>query len=834
MQLSTEGEKPKITAPRRSSLKTRQLVNKLDPNKIGKRNSVSFGLSNTFEFKAMKAMFQESKDLNKKETPEEKEKHNKFLANRKASIKNEFSVLKDIMKKNYQSIIEEDNDEETKNNMKKNIEMGKEGLKEDSESSSSKSKSSSKSSSRSGSKSRSSSGSKSNSKSVSKSSSPSKSKSRSSSKHINDKKKKNLKFKESEKEKKEEKKTEKKSIKKKGKVQMVEKSKEESDKENEKNREKEPEKISIKKKKKVQMAEKSQEERDKKNETEKIDIKKKRKVQIADSESEKENEKENEKEKEKDIIKKKRKVQIEDKENEIGSDKESEKIIIKKYNKNKTSDKEDEEKDKKELAINIIKEAGTKIRLITLKEANNLNLDQIAYITLTDGTIVIPKKDDEKTDQEDLQKENDISKNKKLNLKKTQNVEMTINQNNIIDDENNFEDDIYGSPYIPCSNYIYSNTIRNMNNSRFNVPIGIRTTRYINNLESKYLNYIPNYYPYRPIPTLYINQEPPIPINAPYDLNLSQSPFIGSNMSLYMSSPQYPPYMNQNIIPSNIPYELNFSQISGMGNNTMNNPNLLNQHQYQTRNITKQAFSKPQNFRTNYQDYYQFSKLLNVSNNKNQNLNNKTNIGQKPISNIAQSMSPNQNTKFKYKFLESTPVKICDCNTGIHRHNKSTQYGLPFSSSQGIEQVLVSPKINQSQYQNKRKPLNYSQNNIINNNNYDNRVNSSEPELNIFNNQVTDSLNDFDNLEEEQVEFRNEEPYKNYGFKFNEIPIIKSGGKINSQKIFKQNIINNIKPLTKPQTNKRNLTNEFRYRIQPNNFNDNRIKQSIGINSKRK
>ena len=832
MQLSTEGEKPKITAPRRSSLKTRQLVNKLDPNKIGKRNSVSFGLSNTFEFKAMKAMFQESKDLNKKETPEEKEKHNKFLANRKASIKNEFSVLKDIMKKNYQSIIEEDNDEETKNNMKKNIEMGKEGLKEDSESSSSKSKSSSKSSSRSGSKSRSSSGSKSNSKSVSKSSSPSKSKSRSSSKHINDKKKKNLKFKENKKEKKKEKKTEKKSIKKKGKVQMVEKSKEESDKENEKNREKEPEKISIKKKKKVQMAEKSQEERDKKNETEKIDIKKKRKVQIADSESEKENEKENEKEKEEDIIKKKRKVQIEDKENEIGSDKESEKIIIKKYNKNKTSDKEDEEKDKKELAINIIKEAGTKIRLITLKEANNLNLDQIAYITLTDGTIAIPKKDDEKTDQEDLQKENDISKNKKLNLKKTQNVEMTINQNNIIDDENNFEDDIYGSPYIPCSNYIYSNTIRNMNNSRFNVPIGIRTTRYINNLESKYLNYIPNYYPYRPIPTLYINQEPPIPINAPYDLNLSQSPFIGSNMSLYMSSPQYPPYMNQNIIPSNIPYELNFSQISGMGNNTMNNPNLLNQHQYQTRNITKQAFSKPQNFRTNYQDYYQFSKLLNVSNNKNQNLNNKTNIGQKPISNIAQSMSPNQNTKFKYKFLESTPVKICDCNTGIHRHNKSTQYGLPFSSSQGIEQVLVSPKINQ--YQNKRKPLNYFQNNTINNNNYDNRVNSSEPELNIFNNQVTDSLNDFDNLEEEQVEFRNEEPYKNYGFKFNEIPIIKSGGKINSQKIFKQNIINNIKPLTKPQTNKRNLTNEFRYRIQPNNFNDIRIKQSIGINSKRK
>ena len=45
--------------------------NKLDPQALlmglkgSKRNSVSFGQSNTFQFKQMKAMFQESHDIDK-------------------------------------------------------------------------------------------------------------------------------------------------------------------------------------------------------------------------------------------------------------------------------------------------------------------------------------------------------------------------------------------------------------------------------------------------------------------------------------------------------------------------------------------------------------------------------------------------------------------------------------------------------------------------------------------------------------------------------------------------------------------------------------------------
>jgi hypothetical protein len=147
MSSNIEGEKPKVITTRRSSLKCRQLVNKLDPDAIlkakpkGKRNSVSWGLSNTFEFKAMKATFQDSKDINKEDNSEQKEKHDKFLATRKASIKNESSLLKEMLKKNAASIIEEENDDEAKANMKKNLQMGKDALKEVSESSeSSKSK----------------------------------------------------------------------------------------------------------------------------------------------------------------------------------------------------------------------------------------------------------------------------------------------------------------------------------------------------------------------------------------------------------------------------------------------------------------------------------------------------------------------------------------------------------------------------------------------------------------------------------------------------------------------------------------------------------------------
>jgi hypothetical protein len=125
---------------RRSSLKSGDGNNKLDPQNLlkfkGKRHSVSFGQSNTFQFKAMKAMFQESHDVDKPKKSTEEE-HKKFVESRKKSIKNEFSLVKEMLKKNKNIIEElEDSDEEVKKNTDKNIKIGHDNLNEESSSSS--------------------------------------------------------------------------------------------------------------------------------------------------------------------------------------------------------------------------------------------------------------------------------------------------------------------------------------------------------------------------------------------------------------------------------------------------------------------------------------------------------------------------------------------------------------------------------------------------------------------------------------------------------------------------------------------------------------------------
>ena len=121
---------------RRSSLKSHN-NNQIDAAELlkikNKRNSVSWGQSSMFQFKAMKAMFQESKEINKP-TKETQEKHKQFVESRKKSIKDEFSIVREMIK-NKNIIEEEDIDEEVKNNTNKNFLIGKEGLNKENESS---------------------------------------------------------------------------------------------------------------------------------------------------------------------------------------------------------------------------------------------------------------------------------------------------------------------------------------------------------------------------------------------------------------------------------------------------------------------------------------------------------------------------------------------------------------------------------------------------------------------------------------------------------------------------------------------------------------------------
>ena len=124
-------EPAKRNENRRSSLKTPN-NNPQDLLKLkNKRHSVSWGKSDTFQFKQMKATFQESKDV-EIQNKEKETKHKEFIENRRKSIKDEFSLVKEALKKN---IIEEEDDEETndelKKNTDKNVKLGHEAMNEE-------------------------------------------------------------------------------------------------------------------------------------------------------------------------------------------------------------------------------------------------------------------------------------------------------------------------------------------------------------------------------------------------------------------------------------------------------------------------------------------------------------------------------------------------------------------------------------------------------------------------------------------------------------------------------------------------------------------------------
>ena len=133
MSTTEENPKKKIIEVRRSSLKTSDL----NPHNFiklkEKRHSVSWGKSDTFQFKQMKATFQESKDVEipEKDKKAKETKHKEFDENRRKSIKDELSLVKEALKKN---IIEEEDDEETndelKKNTDKNVQLGHDALDE--------------------------------------------------------------------------------------------------------------------------------------------------------------------------------------------------------------------------------------------------------------------------------------------------------------------------------------------------------------------------------------------------------------------------------------------------------------------------------------------------------------------------------------------------------------------------------------------------------------------------------------------------------------------------------------------------------------------------------
>ena len=114
---------------KRSSLK---MPGKLDKNEImnhnakKKRNSVSFKFGEN-NFKELRARFENVEPQKKNE-----EKNNKFIEDRKKSIKNEFSLVKELLKNKEVEVINEN--DEVKENTNKNVHVGKDYVDSDSES----------------------------------------------------------------------------------------------------------------------------------------------------------------------------------------------------------------------------------------------------------------------------------------------------------------------------------------------------------------------------------------------------------------------------------------------------------------------------------------------------------------------------------------------------------------------------------------------------------------------------------------------------------------------------------------------------------------------------
>ena len=119
--------KQKIVSPKRSSL--RNSTNNLNIkeyiiHKPQKRNSVSWNMgARSFNLDKIKANFEES---NKGKT----EKNYKFDNKRRESIKNEFTLVKEMFKNKAIEEIEIENDDEIKVNTEKNVEFGKNALNE--------------------------------------------------------------------------------------------------------------------------------------------------------------------------------------------------------------------------------------------------------------------------------------------------------------------------------------------------------------------------------------------------------------------------------------------------------------------------------------------------------------------------------------------------------------------------------------------------------------------------------------------------------------------------------------------------------------------------------
>ena len=455
-----------------------------------------------------------------------------------------------------------------------------------------------------------------------------------------------------------------------------------------------------------------------------------------------------------------------------------------------------------------------KIRVVSLKEASNIDKKKVAYFTLTDGSIAVIKKDDK-----DLtQNINTTHKEDNLNIKRNSNEDnnefININKESEYI-KNDYELNMQNNDNPNINNYNITNEtsqdFQDVNNNQINYR-----RQYPNLTEENLNNYQLQEYFY----PNQMNNEPNMSgTNQYYNENIQQNNNMGYNdkyanfnnndyNNIEYINNDYNDNMNYEVNSNNYnhmnfnanSYKNNYKNYNKDNNYNNTNPNILykiNTNNYNNRNYSNNNNNPYTLYRFKSNNYKSSNNIQKIRYNneypdsrqkpqfRNYNLkysksNKQLRIGNNPLLN-----------NYKYQVVEVIPVKLCnDYDSKIRNiSNPKPQYVQPYINP---ELIITEIKLNN----NKNVKLS----------NIDFARDNNNP--GIFHKQTTDSFNDFDNLEEcdEQGNFRNElqndELYKNVDLKYSDISLEQSKLKSQNKKGQKY-----IRPFTKVDINNKKELN---------------------------
>ena len=449
--------------------------------------------------------------------------------------------------------------------------------------------------------------------------------------------------------------------------------------------------------------------------------------------------------------------------------------------------------------------SSNKVRVISLKEAANVNKKYVTYFTITDGTVAVVKKDDKGISQ-DYNSQSGIRAKYKKNLKN--------NKSNInMSQENKFSKNDDYEIYKIKNNNETENNYKRKNDISTNIQES--NMSYLNKYKNKYLNTSPEKsYSYHS--QIYINQNN-------QDSNRGQNNYK-SRFQIQQNKNDSPEkgfsfrrqiYANQNKNNE----QNNFSKKNDNQqniNDSQEKENLFKRKRYQKTNLNQPDNNKNQRqFGNDIQESYN-TNFNNTNSYKNRNYGNTNDLSknraksQYMMQNLRTQPNNKQNiyintnindsqnnTNYKYQILEAIPVKLCDnYNSQIRNFSHpKPQYVQPYINSEIIIQEI--------KFSNNNDNIDFARG---------------------FTSQITNSFNDFDNLEEydEQGDFRNDELYKNVDLKYSDIS--QSGG-ILKNKIKKKY----VRPFTNVEIKNNNNNSGFRLvRSQNNQTKNCNFKESVG------